>query len=120
MAELMGPDFITLLVKDLEVSRHFYADVIGFKVKPETRADLFRFDTQPIGFAIRKPQFELTSASSATGILLWFKTDNAPALFQKLQGYNVPMVHELEDGPFGKTFMFRDPDGYPITVHDGG
>jgi predicted enzyme related to lactoylglutathione lyase len=22
------------------------------------------------------------------------------------------------DGPFGRTFTFADPDGYPVTLHD--
>ncbi len=30
------------------------------------------------------------------------------------------IVEELRQGPFGMTFSFKDPDGYVLTVHDGG
>jgi hypothetical protein len=33
-------------------------------------------------------------------------------------GYaGVPIVTEPFDGPFGRTFSFRDPDGYVLTAH---
>jgi predicted enzyme related to lactoylglutathione lyase len=54
------------------------------------------------------------------GIVVWFRTDDAAALHQHLKEHSVFIVHDLADGPFGKMFTFRDPDGYLITVHDGG
>jgi hypothetical protein len=33
-----------------------------------------------------------------------------------ISGYN----RKTADGPFGKMLPFRDPDGYLITMHDGG
>jgi catechol 2,3-dioxygenase-like lactoylglutathione lyase family enzyme len=121
MASIQGPDFITLLVRDLEVSRKFYVDVIGLKPSPEVRPGAVAFATKPIGIAIRKPPFELDPQSKpGYGILIWFKTDDTVAFHKMLKEKNVPMMHELEDGPFGKSLMFQDPDGYLITVHDGG
>ncbi|AHI23371.1 hypothetical protein B843_09930 [Corynebacterium vitaeruminis DSM 20294] len=32
----------------------------------------------------------------------------------------VAIVAEPTDGPSGRTFSFRDPDGYVITVHGKG
>jgi predicted enzyme related to lactoylglutathione lyase len=51
---------------------------------------------------------------------LWFHTEDAAALLKLLKERSVPIVQDLADGPFGKMFTFRDPDGYLITVHDGG
>jgi len=31
MSDLLGPDFITLLVRDLDVSYHFYSELVGLK-----------------------------------------------------------------------------------------
>jgi len=121
MPDLIGPDFITLHVRDLEASRHFYADVIGLKLSPEVRPNAVAFATQPISFAIRKAQVDLEAVSRlGYGVILWFRSPDAAALCQQLKERGVPIVQELADSPFGKTFAFRDPDGYVITVHDGG
>jgi predicted enzyme related to lactoylglutathione lyase len=36
----------------------------------------------------------------------------------KLVRHGVEIVAEPFDGPFGRTFSFRDPDGYAVTIHD--
>ncbi len=119
MPDLKGPDFITLLVRDLEASRHFYMDMIGLPASPEVRPNAAAFATQPIGFAIRQSQIEL-DAVPGQGVILWFRTDDAAALHNHLKENGVPITQDLAEGPFGKMFTFRDPDGYLITVHDGG
>jgi predicted enzyme related to lactoylglutathione lyase len=121
MASLKGPDFITLQVRELETSRHFYADVLGFTLSSETRPNAFAFSAQPISFAIRKSSVDLDSVSQlGYGITLWFRTDDAADLHERLKERGVPIVQGLADSPFGKIFTLRDPDGYLITVHDGG
>ncbi len=121
MSDLKGPDFITLLVRDLETSRHFYAEVIGFKLSPEVRPNAVAFSTQPISFAVRKSPVDLDAGPElGRGILLWFRAEDAAALHERLKNSGVTITQGLANGPFGKTFTFRDPDGYLITVHDGG
>jgi hypothetical protein len=44
----------------------------------------------------------------------------AASLYTVLRERAVPITTDLADSPFGKTFTFRDPDGYLITVHDDG
>ena len=121
MPTQIGPDFITLQVRDLEASRHFYAEVIGLKKSPENRPNAVAFATQPVGFAIRKSQVDLDAVSQpGYGVILWFHTDDATALCQHLKESSVTITQDLADGPFGKMFTCRDPDGYLITFHDGG
>ncbi len=121
MPDVIGPDFITLQVRNLEVSRRFYADVIGFKPSPEVRPNAAAFATKPIGFAIRQAQIDLNAvAQLGYGVIVWFRTDDATALHAHLSAHGVPIVQGLAESPFGTTFTFRDPDGYLITVHDGG
>ncbi len=121
MAHLNGPSFITLPVRDLEKSRHFYADVLGFNPSPEVRPNALAFATEPIPFAIRKTSEDLDKYSHMSGaIILWFKADDSAAVCEKLKKAEVPIVQDIAQGPFGKTFTFRDPDGYLISVYDGG
>ncbi len=121
MPNLLGPDFITLQVRDLDASRHFYADVLGFPLSPEVRPNAVAFATKPIAFAIRKAQVDLDAVPQpGHGVILWFLADDAAALYEQLKERGVTIVQGLADSPFGKTFTFRDPDGYLITVHDGG
>ncbi len=121
MPHINGPDFITLLVRDLDRARRFYADVLGFKPSPETRPNAVAFSAEPISFAIRKTSQDLDELSQINGgIILWFKADDATTLRNQLKAAGVPIVQDLSDSPFGKTFTIRDPDGYLISVHDGG
>ncbi len=121
MPDVIGPDFITLHVRNLEVSRRFYTEVLGFKPSSEVRPNAAAFATKPAGFAIRQAQIDLDAvAQLGHGVVVWFRTDDAAALHAQLLERDVPIVQGLADSPFGKTFTFRDPDGYLITVHDGG
>lgn len=121
MSYLIGPDFITLHVRDLEVSRRFYAQVIGFPLSPEIRPNAVAFATKPIAFAIRQSHVDLNAVPQlGHGVILWFRADDAVALHKLLVERGVTIAQGLADSPFGKTFTFRDPDGYRITVHDGG
>jgi catechol 2,3-dioxygenase-like lactoylglutathione lyase family enzyme len=121
MPHIKGPDFITLLVRDLESSHRFYAEILGFKPSPENRPNAVAFSAEPISFAIRKTSQDLNAISQlGEGIILWFKADDASAVCERLKAHGVPIVQDLADSPFGKTFTFRDPDGYLISVHDGG
>lgn len=41
-----------------------------------------------------------------------------PANHDQLVVAGIPIVTAPFDGPFGRTFVFSDPDGYAITIHD--
>ncbi len=121
MPQLKGPDFITLHVRNLEASRRFYAEVIELPISPEVRPNAVAFATKPIAFAIRQSQIDLDAVPQlGHGVILWFLADDAAALHMLLTERGVTVVQGLAEGPFGKTFTFRDPDGYLITVHDRG
>lgn len=121
MAYIKGPDFVTLQARDLEASRHFYGDLLKLRPSKETRPNAYAFSTEPISFAIRKAGINLDAVPKlGYGMILWFLADDAAALYEELKSAGVPMAQDLADGPFGKMFTFRDPDGYEITVHDRG
>lgn len=118
MAKLMGPDFVVLQVRDLQASRHFYVDKVGLQPAPAGPPNAVVFQTEPIPFAVREPAVDLSAVPKlGWGVALWMKCDDADALCALLETKGVTVAQPPADGPFGRFFVFVDPDGYAITVH---
>ncbi len=120
MADISGLDFITLLVSDLEASYEFYKAKLGLTESSERQPTAHAFATRPCPFAIRQSPERRRIDHPNQGIIIWFRTSDATALHDDLKRLGVPIVEELRKSPFGMTFSFRDPDGYILSVHDGG
>ena len=76
------------------------------------------FVTAPIPFAIRERAIDLEAGERlGWGVALWLKADDPQALHDRLVDAGVRVVTEPFDGPFGRTFVFADPDGYAVTIH---
>lgn len=115
---VIGPDFIALQVSDLEVSAAFYSERLGLERAAQSPPGAVVFATAPIPFAVREPAVDLKAVERlGWGVALWLKADDPQALHDGLVQTGVPIMTEPFDGPFGRTFVFADPDGYAITVH---
>jgi predicted enzyme related to lactoylglutathione lyase len=114
-----GPDFIALQVRDLERAARFYETIVGLGRAPFSPPHAVVFDTQPT-FAVREPApgVDLEAGPAGLGVALWLHDPAAVALHAKLVAAGTPIPQEPFDGPFGTTFVFQDPDGYLVTVHD--
>lgn len=118
----IGPDFISLQVRDLERSAAFYVQQLGLTRSKAGPPHAVVFDTRPVPFAVREP---LPGANleaipqPGEGIALWLRATDAQQLHDALAGVDTPITSAPVDGPFGRTFTFADPDGYRITIHDG-
>ena len=121
MARVKGPDFVALQVRDLEESARFYEERLGLERAPQSPPGAVVFTTEPIPFAVREPVVDLEASERlGWGVALWLGCDDAQALYGSLVGAGLPIAQEPFDGPFGRTFALVDPDGYRVTVHDGG
>jgi predicted enzyme related to lactoylglutathione lyase len=122
MSAISGPDFLALQVDDLESAAAFYEQKLGLERAPGSPPGAVVFATRPIPFAVREPLpgTDLAGGDSGLGVAIWLRADDAQAIHDALAAADVAIVGEPADGPFGRTFSFRDPDGYVITVHDGG
>jgi predicted enzyme related to lactoylglutathione lyase len=118
----IGPDFISLQVRDLAASQAFYERYLGLVRSPAGPPHAVVFDTAPIAFALRDPLpgTDLESmAQPGMGVALWLKASDVQGINDALAAAGVTIVSAPVDGPFGRTFTLADPDGYHVTLHDG-
>jgi predicted enzyme related to lactoylglutathione lyase len=116
--KVIGPDFISLQVSDIEVSAVFYSEQLGLQRAAQSPPGAVLFATTPIPFAVRNPAVDLQAVERlGWGVALWLKSDDPQALHDRLVDAGVQIVTAPFDGPFGRTFVFADPDGYAITIH---
>lgn len=120
MAKLLGPDFISLQVRNFPASRAFYTEVLSLPVDERfDTPDFVLFDTNSIPFAITQAKVNLDEAPQpGLGIALWIDCDNVNELHATLQAKGATIITPPYDGPFGRTLVFADPDGYRITVNE--
>src|SRR5580693_3524715 len=115
---VIGPDFIALQVSDLEVSAVFYSEQLGLERAAQSPPGAVVFETAPIPFAVREPAVDLQAVERlGWGVALWLKADDPQVLHDRLVHAGVRIVTDPFDGPFGRTFVFADPDGYAVTIH---
>jgi catechol 2,3-dioxygenase-like lactoylglutathione lyase family enzyme len=111
--------FVSLQVSDLEASRHFYTDVLGFQPLPSSPPDACLFVTKSGAlFALRNPLVDLQATSQlGWGVSLWFGVSELTALLRQLEG-KVRLIRGLQATPFGNTAIIADPDGYWLTLQE--
>ena len=120
MAKLLGPDFLNLQVRDLSASRAFYTELLGLTVDERfDTPEIVVFDTNSIPFALSTAKVDLNEAPQAGwGMTLWLDCDHVNELHARLQAAGTTIITPPYDSPFGRAFVFADPDGYRITANE--
>jgi predicted enzyme related to lactoylglutathione lyase len=120
MAKLLGPDFLSLQVRDLSASRAFYTQVLGLTVDERFNApDFVLFDTKSIPFGLSAAKVNLDEAPQpGWGVTLWIDCDAVDELHARMQAAGATIIQAPFDSPFGRAFIIADPDGYRITVNE--
>jgi ureidoacrylate peracid hydrolase len=110
-------DYAHMLLKvaDIDRSRHFYADLLGFtlrKAKPLPDGRPFVPFMQGLaltsGGVEKSPQIDHIA----------FKAKDVPAIAARLKAANVKFDRDLHDGLYGLTIYVYDPDGNMIELYD--
>lgn len=116
-----GPDFLALQVRDMASAAAFFEEHLGLVRAASGPPHAVVFDTRPIPFAVREPLpgTDLDSGVPGLGVALWLACADAPALHDRLVAAGIPILAPPRESPFGRTFTFRGPEGYALTVHDG-
>jgi predicted enzyme related to lactoylglutathione lyase len=116
-----GPGFVSLQVLDVAAAADFYEHKVGLKRDPLAFPGAVAFLTDPIPFAvIHAPTGENLDSlpTPGLGIALWFKATDGQAAHDALSKAGVTILKLPFDGSFGRTIVFADLDGYPITVYE--
>lgn len=111
-------EFASLQVRDLEASRKFYTEKLGFEASQASNphACIFSYNKGESSFAIRTPIGDLQDKELGVGTSLWFTIDgNIEHLQATLLQQNVVLLGPVQNTPFGRIIIAKDPDGYNIT-----
>lgn len=110
--------FASLQVRDLDISKDFYTSKLGFEIAVSTpEACIFSYNQGEASFAIRKPIGNLEGKELGVGASLWFAIEgNIEDLEKQLTLEEVPVLGSINNTPFGRTLIVKDPDGYNITL----
>ncbi|MGO1051411.1 VOC family protein [Crossiella sp. CA198] len=120
MSNAVGPNFLTLQVRDLERSKRFYTELVGFTPTESKVPTAVVLDTAPIKLALRQSAIDLDSVSElGWGVVLWIKAEDPDKLAKELAAEGVTITKPPCDGFCGREFQFKDPDGYELTIYEG-
>ncbi len=111
-------EFASLQVTDIEASKDFYIEKLGFEESgaKNPEACIFKYKQGHASFAIRKPMGRLEGKELGVGASLWFAIDGKMEDLQdQLTQKEVTLLGKINETPFGRTLMAKDPDGYVIT-----
>lgn len=122
-------DLVTLLVYDMEATKAFYCDLLGFEEVPEfSRGEHFswlRSKKRSASIALfnaREKSGRPTVAhipDESGGVMLGFEVDDAQVIYDdwKARG-NIPLRTDVFDMGKGRTFGAQDPSGNYIQCFD--
>ena len=111
-------EFASLQVRDLEASKDFYTNKLGFEVSEMSNpyAYVFTYNKGEASFAIRTPMTNIEGKELGTGVQLWFAIDGTiEDLHADLSAKGISILGAINNTPFGKTVVVKDLDGYTLT-----
>ena len=112
----VGIHHLLLMVSDLEVSKTFYTELLGFDIRPDAKplpdGRPFVAFRQGLGLTAGGPGDRRQVDHFA------FEVRNVSALNDRLKAAGVEFERELGDGPYGQAIYVRDPDGNVLELFE--
>ena len=109
--------FLGLVVKDINAATAYYQEKLGLTINEKESIPNFY------------TQFELDGGGATLSLLTGFEqegieqnfdaalyVDDIDAAYSQWQAAGVEMLGEPRDMPFGRTFLFRTPDGHVLRI----
>lgn len=113
-------DFVSVQVQNLEESKKFYTETLGFtqaEKQPNPQAIVFGDENGAI-FAIRTRIGDSDWKMPGKGMAIWFAIDDIKTLYKRIKISEAKVVQDPAPSPFGTTIVVQDPDGYLLTFHE--
>ncbi len=121
-------DLVTLLVHDMERTKAFYTELLGFEEVPEfSRGEHFSW----LRSKKRSASIALFNAAEKAGrptvahipdesggVMLGFEVDDVDPIYQDWKARGIPLRTDIFDMGKGRTFGSMDPSGNHIQVFD--
>ncbi|UZR98708.1 VOC family protein [Chondrinema litorale] len=109
--------FASLQVINLEASKDFYTNKLGFEIEnAKPQAYVFKYNKGEASFAIRTPLEPIEGKELGIGVAIWFAVDeNVDELKEKFVANGVTTIGPIIETPFGRAFHVKDLDGYKLT-----
>lgn len=110
-------DFIALHTQNLSAARRYYTEVLGFEVTADRpNAAVFTHAGGAI-LAVRQPLPHEPQDHFGAGVSVWFAVPDADAYHAQIMAVGAQVTQPPQDGPFGRMFSVRTPDGHALTFH---
>lgn len=117
-------DHVTIVVKDLERTRHFYCDILGMQQVPrpgfEFQGRWFQAGPTQIHLILEHEQSGPAgngAAATSRGHHFAFEVADGHAAGRRLKELGVPIASGPKERPDGAVQVFvQDPDGYLVEL----
>lgn len=109
--------FASLQVTNLEASKDFYTQKLGFEIgDTNPQACVFKYNQGQASFAIRTPLDPIEGKDLGIGVAIWFAVnENIDELKEKFITNGITTVGPIIETVFGRAFHVKDLDGYKLT-----
>lgn len=111
---LQGLNFVLLHVTDSKEATAFYTEKLGLAI--ELQQGSFVQFKQPMGQGASFAISQEGDGRPIQNVELWWYVDDADATYADLVAKDVPVVQQLKDEPFGRTFAIKDPSGNTLYI----
>jgi len=114
-----------IAVKDVDASSKWYESVFGCRRDHgEGNFAVMLMENDEVLICLHKwgehdhPTMTNPNIPPGNGLILYFRTDNMPAIRQNVQAKGYPVEEDVHVNPNStkKEFSLRDPDGYYLTI----
>jgi predicted enzyme related to lactoylglutathione lyase len=106
---LSGPNFVIRNVADLDGTRRFYTEQLGFEVEAEQPGFVQFAKTGGATYA-------LVGVTGQETTEIWWNVESVDATQEQLRRRGVEIVQPPKDEPFGRTLVIRDTAGNTLYL----
>jgi len=108
-------NYLGIVVKDLAAATAFYRDTLGIPVDEGDSIPGYFTQFKLAGGAVLALQAN-TEAPGAPAFEPALLVDDVDATYAAWQAKGVELIDEPNDKPFGRTFLFRTPEGHVLRA----